>query len=39
VPAGDNAEEAQKYADDLRVIAVESFQQALQRLATSGVKC
>lgn len=39
VPAGDNAEEAQRYADDLHVIAVESFQQALRALATSRVKC
>jgi Lon-like protease len=39
VPAGDNADEAQDYADGLRVIPVESFQQALRRLATSGVKC
>ena len=34
VPAGDNAEEARRYAGDLRVIAVESFRQALQALAT-----
>jgi PDZ domain-containing protein len=34
VPAGDNAEEARKYAGDVRVIAVESFRQALQVLAT-----
>ncbi len=33
-PAGDNAEEARRYAGDLRVIAVESFRQALQALAT-----
>lgn len=32
VPAGDNAEEARRYAGDLRVIAVESFRQALQAL-------
>jgi PDZ domain-containing protein len=39
VPAGTNAEEARKYAEDLPVIAVESYQQALQRLATAPVKC
>jgi PDZ domain-containing protein len=34
VPAGDNATEARRYAGSLRVIPVESFQQALQKLAT-----
>lgn len=34
VPAGDNAAEAALYADDLRVIPVETFQQALRKLAT-----
>jgi PDZ domain-containing protein len=34
VPAGDNGTEAARYADGLRVIPVESFQQALQKLAT-----
>jgi Lon-like protease len=34
VPAGDNADEARRYAGNLRVIAVESFQQALRALAT-----
>lgn len=34
VPAGDNAAEARRYADGLRIIPVESFQQALRRLAT-----
>ncbi len=34
VPAGDNAKEARKYAGPVRVIAVESFRQALQALAT-----
>lgn len=34
VPAGDNAKEARKYAEGLRIIAVESFRQALQALAT-----
>jgi PDZ domain-containing protein len=39
VPAGENAEEAQKYAEDLDVVPVESFQQALQELRTSPPKC
>jgi Lon-like protease len=34
VPAGDNAKQARKYADGLRIIPVESFQQALRALAT-----
>ncbi|MDH4177360.1 MAG: PDZ domain-containing protein [Thermoleophilia bacterium] len=34
VPAGDNAAEARRYAGNLRVIAVETFQQALRKLAT-----
>jgi Lon-like protease len=34
VPAGDNAAEARRHAGDLRVIAVESFEQALRELAT-----
>jgi PDZ domain-containing protein len=34
VPAGDNGSEAVRYADGLRVIPVESFQQALRKLAT-----
>jgi PDZ domain-containing protein len=34
VPAGDNAREARKYADGLRVIPVQSFPQALRALAT-----
>ncbi len=33
VPAGDNAAEARRNAGDLRIIAVESFQQALRELA------
>jgi PDZ domain-containing protein len=36
VPAGDNAREARKYADGLRIIPVKSFQQALHALATLG---
>ena len=34
VPAGDNAVEARRYAGDLRIIPVESFEQALRVLAT-----
>jgi PDZ domain-containing protein len=34
VPAGENAAEARRYAGGLRVIPVESFQQALRQLAT-----
>jgi PDZ domain-containing protein len=34
VPAGDNAAEARRYADGLRIVPVKSFQQALRALAT-----
>ena len=34
VPAGDNAREATKYGDGLRIIPVRNFQQALRALAT-----
>jgi Lon-like protease len=34
VPAGENAREARRYADGLRIFPVESFQQALRSLAT-----
>ena len=34
VPAGDNATEARRYADGLRIVPVKNFQQALQALAT-----
>jgi len=34
VPAGENASEARRYAGNLRIIPVETFQQALQKLAT-----
>jgi Lon-like protease len=34
VPAGDNAEEARRYADGLRIVPVQNFRQALQALAT-----
>jgi PDZ domain-containing protein len=33
VPAGDNAQEARRYADGLRIIPVKSFSQALRALA------
>jgi Lon-like protease len=36
VPAGDNAREASRYADGMRIAPVRSFQQALQVLATTG---
>ena len=38
VPAGENASEARKYAGRLRVIPVESFQQALRVLASYHAK-
>jgi PDZ domain-containing protein len=37
VPAGDNATEARRYADDVRVVGVKTFQQALRTLATTPV--
>lgn len=39
VPAGRNAKEARSYADGLRVLPVDSFQQAFRLLTTSGLKC
>jgi PDZ domain-containing protein len=36
VPAGENATEARKYADGLRIIPVDTFPQALHALATLG---
>jgi len=36
VPAGDNAREARRYADGLRIVPVKNFQQALRKLATLG---
>ena len=39
VPVGENARTAEKYADGLDVIPVDSFQQALRRLATKVKKC
>ncbi len=39
VPAGENAAIARRYADDVRIIPVDSYQQALQRLATADLKC
>jgi PDZ domain-containing protein len=38
VPAGDNATEARRYAGNLRIIPVESFQQALSALRTLASK-
>ena len=38
VPAGDNATEARRYAGNLRIVPVESFQQALSVLRTIQVK-
>ena len=38
VPAGDNAREARRYADGLRIIPVENIQQALRALATPTPK-
>jgi hypothetical protein len=34
VPAGDNTAVARRYAGGMRIIPVESFQQALRKLAT-----
>ncbi len=36
VPAGENALEAARYADGLRIVPVQSFRQALRALATLG---
>jgi PDZ domain-containing protein len=36
VPAGENAREARRYANGLRIVPVRSFQQALHALATLG---
>jgi Lon-like protease len=38
VPAGDNAREARRYADGVRIIPVENIQQALRALATATPK-
>lgn len=38
VPAGDNAQEARRYADGLRIVPVKNFQQALRALATLPAK-
>jgi Lon-like protease len=38
VPAGDNAAEARRYADGIRIVPVASFQQALRALATLPTK-
>lgn len=39
VPAGRNADGAQEHAEGLKIVPVESFQQALQKLTTSPIKC
>lgn len=39
VPAGENAEEARKHADGVRVIPVETYQQALRALTTRRANC
>lgn len=39
VPAGENATDARRYADGLRVVPVESFQQAFRFLTTKNLKC
>ena len=39
VPVGENAEDARENAGGLQIIPVESFQQALRRLATGAIKC
>jgi PDZ domain-containing protein len=39
VPAGGNADDALHEADDLEIIPVESFQQALRKLSTTVEKC
>lgn len=39
VPAGRNTEEAQTYADEVDVVPVDSFQQALRSLTTMERKC
>lgn len=38
VPAGENAAEARRYAGSLRIVPVESFQQALRFLRTLAKK-
>jgi len=39
VPAGENAVEARRHADEVRVVPVKSFQQAFRLLTTSGLNC
>jgi len=39
VPIGDNAQVARKYADGIRIVPVENFQQALRKLTTNPAKC
>jgi PDZ domain-containing protein len=39
VPAGQNAADARRYADGVRILPVKSFQQAFRELTTSRLKC
>lgn len=39
VPVGENAEDARDHAGGVRIVPVESFQQALRTLTTSSTKC
>jgi PDZ domain-containing protein len=39
VPSGENAEDALENADDVEIIPVDSFQQALRELTTTDLKC
>jgi Lon-like protease len=39
VPEGENAATAREHADDVRVVPVETFQQALRALTTGAPKC
>jgi len=39
VPAGRNAADARRYANGLRIVPVESFQQAFRKLTTARLKC
>jgi PDZ domain-containing protein len=39
VPSGENAEDALENAEDVEIIPVDSYQQALRRLTTGDLKC
>jgi hypothetical protein len=39
VPVGQNAQDAQANAEDMEIVPVESFQQALRTLTTSPRMC